>query len=208
MKKKFISGNWFLNNLKQFGTFDLGDLDLWPYDPKINRVPLLPRMDVWIKFEKGRSRRSQVIDQKQFWHIWPVTLTFDPVTPISIGFIWYPGWMCWPGMRKAGQGILYLLIGNGFGRSRWPWRLTQFSSYWSEIKSIHTDRQTDMCKAICTLFLKGGVGGIIKTFYSITLTKRVNKITTLKFKTKYCHDIQTLWSALIFFWKWCLPLFT
>jgi len=33
--------------LKQivFATFDPGDLDLWPSDPKINRAPLLPRMD-------------------------------------------------------------------------------------------------------------------------------------------------------------------
>ena len=51
MKKKFILGNCYINNL--FGTFDPGD-----HDPKINRVPLLPRMDVWTKFEEGRSRRS------------------------------------------------------------------------------------------------------------------------------------------------------
>jgi len=28
------------------------------------------------------------------------------VTPRSIGFLYYPGWMCRPGMRKVGQGIL------------------------------------------------------------------------------------------------------
>ena len=28
------------------------------FDPKINGVPLLPRMDVWTKFEDGRSRHS------------------------------------------------------------------------------------------------------------------------------------------------------
>jgi len=33
--------------------------------PKINRVPLLPRMDMWTKFEEGRSRHSRVIDQTQ-----------------------------------------------------------------------------------------------------------------------------------------------
>ena len=48
-----------------FGTFDPGDLDLWPCDPKIHRVHLLPRMDVCIRFKEGRSRRSQVIDQKR-----------------------------------------------------------------------------------------------------------------------------------------------
>ena len=39
------------------------------FDPKINRVSLLPKMDVWTKFEKGRSMRSPVIDRKRFWHI-------------------------------------------------------------------------------------------------------------------------------------------
>ena len=43
------------------------------------------------------------------------TLTFDPVTPKSIGFLCYPGWMYGPGMRKVGQGVLELLIGNRFG---------------------------------------------------------------------------------------------
>jgi len=35
------------------------------FDPKINRIPLLSRMEVWTKFEEGRSRRSRVIDRKQ-----------------------------------------------------------------------------------------------------------------------------------------------
>jgi len=39
------------------------------FDPTINRIPLLPRMDVWTKFEEGRSRRYRVIDRKWFWHI-------------------------------------------------------------------------------------------------------------------------------------------
>jgi len=60
-----------LLNGKGFGTFDPGDIDLWPSDPSIYRVPLLPKMDVWTKFEEGRLRRSQVIDRKGFWHIWP-----------------------------------------------------------------------------------------------------------------------------------------
>jgi len=29
------------------------------------RVPLLPRTNVWTKFEEGRSRHSPVIDQKR-----------------------------------------------------------------------------------------------------------------------------------------------
>ena len=50
-----------------FGPFDLGELDLWPSDPKINKVPLLHyiRMDMWTNFEEGRSRHSPVIDRKR-----------------------------------------------------------------------------------------------------------------------------------------------
>ena len=48
-----------------FGILYLGDLDLWRSAPKIKWVHLLSKMDVWTKFEKGRSRRSGVIDQKR-----------------------------------------------------------------------------------------------------------------------------------------------
>ena len=41
------------------------------FDPKINRIPLLPETDVWTKIEEGRSRLSPVIDRKRFWLIWP-----------------------------------------------------------------------------------------------------------------------------------------
>ena len=33
------------------------------FDPQINRIHLLPRMDVWTEFEEGRSRRSRVTDR-------------------------------------------------------------------------------------------------------------------------------------------------
>ena len=59
-----------LLNGNGFGTFEPGDLDLWPSDSSIDRDSLLPKMDVWTKFEEGRSRRSRVIDRKRFWHIW------------------------------------------------------------------------------------------------------------------------------------------
>jgi len=38
-------------------------------------------------------------------HLNPVSLTFDPVTLKSIGFICYPGWMCGPSLKKVGQGV-------------------------------------------------------------------------------------------------------
>ena len=55
-----------------------------------------------------------VILSMVFVQLTPVTLTFDPVTPKSIGFLCYPGWMCGPSLRRVGQGVLELLIGNGF----------------------------------------------------------------------------------------------
>ena len=62
MKKKFILGNCYLNNLKVLTV---------------------------------------------------VTLTFDPVTPKSIGFLCCPGQMCGQSLREfVGRGVLELLIGN------------------------------------------------------------------------------------------------
>jgi len=45
-------------------------------------------------------------------HLTPVSLTFDPVTPKSIGLIFHPGWMCGPSLTMVGLGVLELLIGN------------------------------------------------------------------------------------------------
>ena len=45
-----------------FGTFDPGDLDLWPSNLKSKGFHLLIRMDVWTKFEEDKSRRSRAID--------------------------------------------------------------------------------------------------------------------------------------------------
>mgnify|MGYP000361460518 FL=1 len=40
-------------------------------------------------------------------HLTLVTLTFDPVTPKSIGFLCCLGLMCGPGMRKVGYDVSY-----------------------------------------------------------------------------------------------------
>jgi len=58
---------------------------------------------------------------------------FDPgdqVTPKSIGFLCYSGWMCGPRLRKVGQGVLELLIGN------------------KKVTDQPTDQTTEMCKAM------------------------------------------------------------
>ena len=42
-------------------------------------------------------------------------VTFDPVIPTSIGFLCCSGQICGPILRKVGQGLLDLLIGNEKG---------------------------------------------------------------------------------------------
>ena len=65
MKKKFILGNCYLNDRIWFWHI----WPQWPWSltqwPRIDRVPVLPRTDVWTKFEEGRSRHSRVIDRKR-----------------------------------------------------------------------------------------------------------------------------------------------
>ena len=61
-----------------------------------------------------------------------------PLTQKSIGLTWlicYPGCICGISVRKVGQGVLELLIGN----------------------EKVTYGPTDMCKAICLLFFEGGI---------------------------------------------------
>jgi len=56
-------------------------------------------MDVWTNFEEGKS------------HIL-MLLVGNGLTPKSIGFLCYSGWMCRPSLRTVCQGVLELLIGN------------------------------------------------------------------------------------------------
>jgi len=84
-----------------------------------------------IHFWKLLLKQSETV----LTHLTPMTLTFDPVTSKSIGFICCPGRMFGQCLRKVGQGILELLIGN----------------------EKVTDIQTDMSKAIFFLFFKGGI---------------------------------------------------
>jgi len=97
-------------------------------------------------------------------------LTFDPVTPRSIGFICYPGRICGPSLRMVGQGDQVFFIGNSFstfdpvtltfdpkmkyeeGRSRHSQVIDQKRKGYRQ-----TYRPTDMCKAICPLFFEGGI---------------------------------------------------
>ena len=141
------------------------DVILWPSDPKINRIPMLLRIDVWTRYEKGWSRHSRVINLKRFWHIWlwwPWPLTQCG----SIGLFCYPGWMCGPSLRKVGQGILELLMGN------------------EKVTDGRTDRQTyqQTCtKQYALSSSKGGIKTTVKFSFSLDFIsdKVCNSTTSL-----------------------------
>ena len=54
----------------------------------------------------------EIVSETVLAHLTLVTLTFDPVTPKTVGFLCFQGWMCGQSLRKVGEGILELLIGN------------------------------------------------------------------------------------------------
>ena len=129
--RKVPQGVLELLNGKGFETFDPSDLDIWPSYPKINRVPLLARMDVWTKFEE--------VYVKVFSGYWSetvltyLTLTFD-LNIIRIPLL--PRTDEWTKFEEGT--VLQLLIGN------------------EKVRDRPTDRPT--CTKQCALSsLKGGI---------------------------------------------------
>jgi hypothetical protein len=64
------------------------DIDLKTIDPKIKRCHLLVMINQYVKYEDFVIKCFQDNERKPFCHLGPVTLTFDIVIPISIGFIY------------------------------------------------------------------------------------------------------------------------
>jgi len=93
------------------------DLYLWSTDPKISRVILLNKGYHPMKFEGSGLKGTQVIERKRFSLLVTVTLTFDLLTPKSIGvFYWIRAITLWS-LKALGQRVLELLSGNGFHSS-------------------------------------------------------------------------------------------
>ena len=92
------------------------DLDLWPNDPKINRVLPLPQGNHVAKFGQDQIYRTNVIVQKrsccQILFIVMVTLTFDLMTPKYIGFFPFHRGIMWSSLVKIQNTELKLSCGN------------------------------------------------------------------------------------------------
>ena len=105
--------------------------DLWPSDLNINRGHLLIKDNLPTKFEASGAMRSWVISCTRCSRLaWPLTLTFDLLTWISIGVIYLSRTIYLPSLKLLGQSILELSVAQGEidWHDLWPWPLT----YWPE----------------------------------------------------------------------------
>ena len=146
----------------------------------VNRDRLLIKDYLPTKFEASGAKRSWVIHCTRFERLtWPLTLTFDLLTWLSIGIIYSSRTIYLPSLKLQGQSVVEVSIVQGLEdwHDLWPWPLT----YWPDhllIKDYHstylawsfcdkafwvisctrlrdtdrpTDIPTDMCNAICPL---------------------------------------------------------
>ena len=110
-------------------TFDLGPTDL-----KINRDHLLIKDYLPTKFEASGAKRSWVIPCTRWSKLaWPLTLTFDLLTWISIGIIYSPRTIYLPSLKLLGQSVLELSVAQGWSKLAWPSTLTFDLLTWKSI---------------------------------------------------------------------------
>ena len=100
------------------------DPDLWPTDLNINRDHLLIKDYLPTKFEATEAKHSWVISCTR-WRklVWPMTLTFDLLTWISIGVISASRTTYLPSLKVLRQIILELSVAQGEvnWHDLWPW---------------------------------------------------------------------------------------
>ena len=103
------------------------DLWPWPLDLKINRDHLLNKDYLPTKFEASGAKRSWVISCTRWSKLaWPLTLTFDLLTWISIGIIYSPRAIYLPSLKLLWQSVLELSVAEGEVNCHdlWLWPLT------------------------------------------------------------------------------------
>jgi hypothetical protein len=125
---------------KPFLTSSKCDLDLWPFDPKINRDHLLDITNHHTKFKIPRPKRSLVIDRKPF--LPPSQCDLD----------------LWPLDPKINRGHLLIMTNNHskFEVPRPKGSLVITRKPFGLRTHGPTDRQTDKCKSIYPLFFEVG----------------------------------------------------
>ena len=99
------------------------DLAIWPTDLNINRDHLLIKDYLPTKFEASGAKCSWVISCTRCGRLtWPVTLTFDVLTWISIGIINSSRTIYLPNLKLVGQSIVELSVAQSEGDwyDLWP----------------------------------------------------------------------------------------
>ena len=107
------------------------DTDLWPTELNINRGHAVIKDYLLTKFEASGAKHSWVISCTRWSRLaWPLTLTFDLLTWISIGVIYSSRTIYLPSLKLLGQCVLELSVAQGEVNwyDLWPWPLT----YWPE----------------------------------------------------------------------------
>ena len=89
-------------------------LDLWPTNLNIDRGHLLIKDYLPTKFEDSGAKHSWVISCTRWSRLaWPLTLTFDLLTWISIGIIYWSRTIYLPSLKLLGQSVLELSVAQG-----------------------------------------------------------------------------------------------
>ena len=105
---------------------------LWPTDLNVNRDHLLIKDYLPTKFEASGAKRSRVIRCTRLERLtWPLTLTFDLLTWLSIGIIYSSRTIYLPSLKLLGQSVVKLSVAQGWRdwHDLWPWSLTYWPDY-------------------------------------------------------------------------------
>ena len=106
--------------------------DLSPSDLAINRDHVLIKDYLPTKFEASRAKCCWVIRCTRFERLtWPLTLTFDILTWLSIGIIYSSRTIYLPSLKLVGQSVVELSVAQGLEdwHDLWPWPLTYWPDY-------------------------------------------------------------------------------
>ena len=104
----------------------------WPTDLNIDRYHLLIKDYLPTKFEASGAKCSWVIGCTRYGRLtWPLTLTFDLLTWISIGIIYSSRTIFLPSVKVLGRSILEISIAQGLRdwHDFWPSPLSNWPEY-------------------------------------------------------------------------------
>ena len=147
------------------------DFDLWPTDLNINRGHLLIKVYLPTKFEASGAKRSWVISCTRWSRLaWPLILIFDlninrghlliqDYLPTKFEASWAKhSWvikLAWPLTLDLNINRGHLLIKDYLpSKSEASWAKHSWVISCKRLRDINIP--TDMCKAICPSFFKGG----------------------------------------------------